>query len=77
MSKEFTAIVYRGEKYFIAECPEIGTASQGKTREEAIKHLREATEAFLEAFPSRRFTRTFITPFQVGSYGKTTNSFRA
>jgi len=35
----------------VAECPEVGTASQGETIEEAIANLREATELYLEEFP--------------------------
>jgi len=31
--------------------PEVGTFSQGKTLEEAIDNLREATELYLEEFP--------------------------
>ena len=36
---------------FIAECPEIGTVSQGRTIEKAIENLKEATELYLEEFP--------------------------
>ncbi len=35
----------------MAECPEVGTVSQGDTVEEALTNLREATELFLEEFP--------------------------
>jgi len=35
----------------VAECPEIGTASQGRTEEEALANLREATGLYLESFP--------------------------
>jgi len=37
--------------YRVSECPELGTASQGETIEEAIANLREATELYLEEFP--------------------------
>ena len=36
---------------YIAECPEVGTVSQGDTIEEALKNLKEATELYLEEFP--------------------------
>ena len=39
---------------FVAECPEIGTSSQGHTKEEALANLREATELYLESFPETR-----------------------
>jgi predicted RNase H-like HicB family nuclease len=39
---------------FVVECPEVGTASQGHTKEEALANLREATELYLESFPETR-----------------------
>jgi predicted RNase H-like HicB family nuclease len=47
----FTAVIHREEKIFIAECPEVGTASQGTTIEEAIANLKEATQLYLDEFP--------------------------
>jgi len=47
----FTAVVYKDGKLYVAECPEVGTASQGTTIEEALANLREATELYLEEFP--------------------------
>jgi predicted RNase H-like HicB family nuclease len=35
----------------VAECPEIGTASQGHTEAEALASLQEATDLYLESFP--------------------------
>ncbi|WP_442923118.1 type II toxin-antitoxin system HicB family antitoxin [Microcoleus sp. A006_D1] len=32
----------------MAECPEVGTASQGETIEGAIANLKEATELYLD-----------------------------
>ena len=43
----FTAVIHKEGKYFVAECPEVGTASQGKTVDEAMKNLKEATELYL------------------------------
>ncbi len=48
--RTFTAIVYREDDLFVAECPEVGTVSQGYTIEEAIENLTEATELYLEEF---------------------------
>ncbi len=50
-SLTFSAILYWEEDVYVAECPEVGTASQGETIEEAIANLREATELYLEEFP--------------------------
>ncbi len=47
----FTAVLHREEEIYIAECPEVGTASQGKTIDEAVSNLKEATELYLEEFP--------------------------
>ena len=51
MSKLFTAIVRKENALYVAECPEVGTASQGKSMEEAVTNLQEATELYLEEFP--------------------------
>ena len=47
----FTANIYQGDGWYVAECPELGTASQGRTVEAAISNLKEATELYLEEFP--------------------------
>ena len=49
--RTYTAVIFREEDLFVAECPEVGTVSQGSTVEEAIENLREATELYLEEFP--------------------------
>ncbi len=43
-----TAVIHKEEDMYVAECPEVGTASQGNTIEEAAKNLKEATELYLE-----------------------------
>ena len=50
---QLTAIIYPDSDtdWLVAECPETGTASQGKTEAEALANLQEATELYLEAFP--------------------------
>ena len=65
MNKLFTAIVHKEEKLYVAECPEIGTASQGESIEEAINNLREATELYLEEFPQQGFQHPILTTFEV------------
>lgn len=34
---------------FVVHCPVVGVSSQGETREEALKNIVEAVEAFLES----------------------------
>ncbi len=50
---KLTAVIYPDSEtdWLVAECPEIGTASQGKTEAEALANLREATELYLKSFP--------------------------
>jgi predicted RNase H-like HicB family nuclease len=48
----FMAILHKEEDMYVAECPEVGTVSQGDTLEENIDNLREARELYLEEFPS-------------------------
>jgi len=46
---ELTIKIIKGEKYFIARIPELGITTQGKTREEAKKNLKEAVQLHLES----------------------------
>jgi predicted RNase H-like HicB family nuclease len=50
-TKTFTAIIHQEHDLFVADCLEIGTVSQGKSVDEAIANLKEATELHLEVFP--------------------------
>ena len=48
MHNEFTAVVERDGKWFIAYCPEIpGANGQGKTKAECLKNLSEAIDLIL------------------------------
>jgi predicted RNase H-like HicB family nuclease len=61
----FTAVVHREDAWYVAECPEVGVVSQGKTFDEAIANLKEATELYLEEFPPTSSERSLITTFDV------------
>lgn len=61
----FTAVIHKEDGTYIAECPEIGTISQGKTLEDAIKNLKEATELYLEEFPVKEKSKSLMTTFEV------------
>jgi len=50
MTRTFTAVIHKEDDIFVAECPEVGTVSQGYSLEEAIYNLQEATELYLEEF---------------------------
>lgn len=45
-----TAVVHKEDDMYVAECPVVGTISQGTTVEEAVSNLKEATELYLEEF---------------------------
>jgi predicted RNase H-like HicB family nuclease len=64
MTQIFTAIVHKEGNLYVADCPEVGTASQGETIEEAIANLKEATELYLEEFPVETVSRPFLTTFE-------------
>jgi predicted RNase H-like HicB family nuclease len=46
---KFSVKIFKGTKYFVARVPELGITTQGKTRAEAKKNLREAIQVHLEA----------------------------
>ncbi len=43
-----TAVIEKENDWFVATCPELGVASQGRTIEEAESMIREAVELLLE-----------------------------
>lgn len=61
----FTAVLHKEDDLYVAECPEVGTVSQGPTIEEAIANLREATALYLDEFPLRQPIRPLLTTFEV------------
>ena len=50
MSKKFTAIITKEDKWYVAHCIELGVVSQGMTIEKARANLKEAVELYLESF---------------------------
>lgn len=69
-TKTFTAIVHQEDDLYVADCPEVGTVSQGKTIEEAISNLKEATELYLEEFPLPETSIPLLKSFEV-NYAET------
>jgi predicted RNase H-like HicB family nuclease len=66
--RTLTAVLHKEEDLYVAECPEVGTVSQGSTVEEAIANLKEATELYLEEFPLPEVSRPIVTTFEVTVY---------
>lgn len=62
--KTFTAVIYQERDLYVAECPEVGTVSQGTTIAEAVANLKEATELYLEEFPAEPSSRPLVTTFE-------------
>jgi predicted RNase H-like HicB family nuclease len=68
--KTLTAVIHKEENMFVAKCPEVGTTSQGRTVEEALANLKEATELYLEEFPVKNIRRAILTTFEVAEGAK-------
>ncbi|MBC8389081.1 MAG: type II toxin-antitoxin system HicB family antitoxin [Actinobacteria bacterium] len=66
-TKVLTAIIHKEKDIFVAECPEIGTVSQGFTIEESLSNLKEATELYLEEFPISDVSLSILTTFEVSN----------
>jgi len=62
-----TAVIYpdADSDWLVAQNPETGTTTQGKTIEEALTTLKEATELYLSEFPLPRRTPALLTTFEV------------
>jgi predicted RNase H-like HicB family nuclease len=62
-ARTFTAVLHREGELYVAECPEVGTVSQGHSIDDAIANLKEATELYLEEFPLSDVGRPLLTTF--------------
>ena len=58
-----TAVIHQEGDLFVAQCPEVGTVSQGYTIEEAVNNLKEATRLYLEEFPLIEAGRPLLITF--------------
>jgi predicted RNase H-like HicB family nuclease len=52
-----TAVIEKDEDWFVATCPELGVASQGRSIEEAEAMIKEAVELLLEEADEREIQR--------------------
>jgi predicted RNase H-like HicB family nuclease len=57
-------VLHKEGAFYVAECPEVGTVSQGASIEEAVANLKEATELYLEEFPPKGLSRPLVTIFE-------------
>ena len=63
-SRVLSAVLHKEGKWYVAECPEVGTVSQGRTLDEALADLKEATELYLEEFPLPKGQKPILTTFE-------------
>lgn len=57
MKFTFTTTTQKEGKWYVSQCVELGVVSQGKTRAEANKNLKEAVELYLEDVPAEDVPR--------------------
>ena len=63
MHGTYTAIIHKEGDLYVADCPEVGSVSQGATIELALKNLQEATTLYLEETEYAPYRNAFITTF--------------
>ena len=68
VTNTFTASIHKEGDLYVASCIEVGTVSQGGSLEEALVNLKEATELYLDEFPPKEMTPTFLTSFTTVAY---------
>jgi predicted RNase H-like HicB family nuclease len=68
-SQNFAAVIYpdADSEWLVAHNPETGTTTQGRTFEEALANLKEATLLYLSEFPQATKGRAILTTFEVSS----------
>jgi predicted RNase H-like HicB family nuclease len=52
-----TAVIQKEAAWYVSTCPELGVASQGRTRKEAHAMLAEAVQLWLEAASAKEIKR--------------------
>ena len=74
-----TAIIKKGEKQYVALCPEIDVASQGKTVEDALANLKEAVALHIEVMglpEDIEDSDQLVTHIEVNASAKTAEALR-
>jgi len=70
-ARSFSAVIYpdADSDWLVAHNPETGTTTQGKTFEEALENLKEATDLYLSEFPLKVKGRAILTTFELRPAG--------
>ncbi len=70
-NRTFSALVEKEDDWFVATCPELDVASQGKSVEEALSNLREAVSLYVEdedvqkVLARKKFASPLVTTISV------------
>ena len=68
---QLTAVIDKEDDWFVALCPELDVASQGRTKKSALENLREAVELYLEDEDVRKqiakqgLSKPIVTKFNI------------
>ena len=79
LNMKLTAIIKKGEKQYVALCPEVDVVSQGYNIEEALTNLKEAVQLYAEVMglPEEISNQeAMITSIEVGNIAKTSKTIR-
>ena len=75
MKKIIQVKIYKGEKYYVAECIDLPVVTQGKTLDEVVKNIKEAIELHLEGEDLKEWDIlpdfSILVNFELPSYAKT------
>jgi len=76
MKKIVQVKIYKGERYYVAECIDLPVVTQGKTLDEVIENVKEAISLHLEGEDLREWDIlpdfSILVNFELGSiYVKT------
>ena len=52
---QFTYVIWKEGKYFVAQCLNVDISSFGKSRKEALENLEEAVALYFEDMTSKKF----------------------
>ena len=74
MKKIIQVKIYKGEKYYVAECMDLPVVTQGKTLDEVVKNIKEAINLHLEGEDLKEWDilpdYSILVNFELPSYVK-------
>ena len=74
MKKIIQVKIYKGKKYYVADCIDLPVVTQGKTLDEVVKNIKEAIELHLEGEDLKEWDilpdYSILVNFELPSYAK-------